>query len=398
MADISAERAPAALLAEVEREVARLRPAMKSVDDAAIRRALASGEAPEAAAARLVTEAEAASAAGDCAGAAARAREAEEAILAGVGIDDEREMLKRLYAMMIECESRLGNEPAAQAAGVRLRHLVSLPPSALARSLWDRYVPQAWPPAASVELAVDSDPPNAHVSIDFHGDGVTPRTRNVAPGVVIVELEKDGYKKAYRRVSVEAGKPARVIVRLLERSHDRVDQIRTSVTGLRGTNPGRRRQVLSKLCQLARVDTLVVLAAEGSKVKIWFFDADRGDLAGEPIHSPFDPATGKVQVLAQRPTPAPDAATIGSVAVPAASAAAALTAASGLPEADVRKPLTVYNPQPWRKSDYTVWSKWYPWAISAAVVAGVVLFIALDEPRVRDTLDLRARWNGPRTK
>src|SRR6185295_4915637 len=155
------------------------------------------------------------------------------------------------YVTMILCEDRLGHADAARAAGTRLRTLVSMPPSPLTQELWDRYAPAPSPtptskpaPAAPardlVELQVDSDPPNARVAINFHLDGVTPRTLKVPPGVVYVEVEKDGYKKAFRRVVVDGVAdgaelaPVRVQFTLADRRQDRAAQVETTVARLRG--------------------------------------------------------------------------------------------------------------------------------------------------------------------
>ncbi len=47
--------------------------------------------------------------AGDCAGAVALAYETEDAALGGLSVDDEREPLKALYALLVACEHQLGH-------------------------------------------------------------------------------------------------------------------------------------------------------------------------------------------------------------------------------------------------------------------------------------------------
>jgi hypothetical protein len=152
------------------------------------------------------------------------------------------------------------------------------------------------PAGPPVELIVDSDPPNARVAINFHVDGVTPRTLKLPPGVVYLELEKTGYKKAFRVVTLarEHG-PTRVVFRLADRREDRAAQVESAVVKLRGSDPTTHPTTLARLAELARVDVLVAIAVSGAgTVKLWWFDSDRGDLIDDPVESPFDPQSGKL--------------------------------------------------------------------------------------------------------
>lgn len=453
--DVSQQHGPGSLTAEVGREVARLRPGWKIVDEGPVRTVLETGEAPEAAFSRLVGEAEKLRAAGDCEEARRRASEAESVGLLGVGMDEERDGLKTVYSIQVACADKAGQVAAAREAMARLRGLVSMPPSALGKPLWEKYAIPAGAPAALpsptptasptsspsptptssptssppppstpvpspssaralpplptfVELAVDSDPPNGHVAVDFHGEGVTPRTLKVASGVHIVEVEKEGYKKAFRRVVADKA-PIRIAFRLIERTHDRADQALAALAGMRGVELQRRRSSLARIAQLARADFVVALVVEGGKVKIWFFDAERGDLGSAAIESAFDPVTGRVDELGKRETPAaapappvaagPAPAGATAVAVPpepAQSAPPPAATGTGLPEAESKKQLAEYNPQPWRKGDDTVWGHWYSWVIAAGVIIGVFLLVRADEPKIENDLDVRAHWGGPK--
>ena len=291
---LAAERAPETLRREVERW-ARGRGLTK-LKDPGMQRALVGPEAAGPVVARLVTAAREKQEAGDCGAAVSLAREAETAALAGLSVDDEREPLKALYTLLIACEHGLGDADLARAAGVRLRTLVSMPPSALPKDLWERYIGATAPDAGTehlVELTVDSDPPNARVAINFHFDGVTPRTLKVPPGLVYVEVEKAGFKKDFRRIPV-GKEPARVVFPLADRRQDRVAQVESAVAKLRGSDPTTHPTTLARLAELARVDVLVAIAVNAGTVKLWWFDADRGDLQGDPIESRFDPKTGKM--------------------------------------------------------------------------------------------------------
>jgi hypothetical protein len=296
LVDLSSQRASEPLRAAIEGWAAER--GLKKLPDPGMRRALSGPEPARVAMARLVAAARDRQASGDCAGAADLASQAETVALAGLSVDDEREPLKGLYTILIVCEDQLGHADPARAAGVRLRTLVSLPPSGLPQPLWDRYAAPPGPPAPplpSVELQVDSDPPNARVAINFHADGVTPRTLQVPPGTVYVEVEKDGYKKAFRRITVERA-PARVVFPLADRRQDRTAQVESTVAALRGADPLTHPTTLARLAELARVDILVAIAANATgTVKMWWFDADRGDLIGDaPIESRFDAKTGRL--------------------------------------------------------------------------------------------------------
>jgi len=169
--------------------------------------------------------------------------------------------------------------------------------------------PKAEAAAPPVELTIDSDPPNARVAINFHINGVTPRTLKVAPGVVYVEIEKAGYKKAFRKITVDKA-PARAVFSLADRRSDRAAQVETAVAKLRGSDPTTHPTTLARLAELARVDVLVAIAVRAGTVKLWWFDSDRGDLMGDPMESRFDPKTGKIAgklINARTPaTPSPD--------------------------------------------------------------------------------------------
>ncbi len=298
---MATEHAPEALKVEVE-SWAKGRGLIK-LTDAGMQRALNGPTATEPVIAHLVGVARTKQEAGDCAGAIALAYETEDAALGGLSVDDEREPLKVLYALLVACEHQLGHTAEARAAGVRLRTLVSLPPSALSHDLWETYVaqptadagaaPKPDPAATPVELTIDSDPPNARVAINFHINGVTPRTLKVAPGVVYVEIEKAGYKKAFRKITVDKA-PARAVFSLADRRSDRAAQVESAVARLRGSDPTTHPTTLARLAELARVDVLVAIAVRAGTVKLWWFDSDRGDLMGDPIESRFDPKTGKI--------------------------------------------------------------------------------------------------------
>jgi hypothetical protein len=406
--DITADARNEKVANAVERDVGRLRPGAKPLDDASMRRLLATGEGPAAAASRLTKEADERRNAGDCAGAVDRANQAEALTLANVALDDERDLLRNQYVVLVACQDQLKHAKERDAAAVRLRSLVSLVPTGLSQELWDKYVAKATLPAAKTELHIDSDPPNGQIAVNFHGDGVTPRTLKVPTGTIYVEVQKDGYRKAFRKLEVGT-EPMRTAFRLIERTHDRLDQALATLNLLRRTegNQAPPAQTLSRLAQLSRADFLVVLKLNGNRVKIWFFDAERGGISSDTIDSEVDPATGRVTTLAARvggapppPPPAPSTPAPAPSATPAAPAPAPPVESKptidlkpkpeGLPEAQAKQvqPSVVQR----RKKPGT---PWWSWLIAGAVGASLLTYIYLDRPQHQDTLAVRAFWVPP---
>ena len=402
--DISAEGRNEKVTAQVEKEVTRLRPGSKPLEDLAMRRLLATGEGPAAAAARLTKEAEEQQAVGDCAGAVDRANQAEALTLGSVSLDDERELLRNQYTVLVICEEQLGHAAQRDAAAHRLRTMVSLQPRGLSTELWQKYVANATPPAATTELHVDSDPPNAQIAVNFHGEGVTPHTLKVPPGTVYVEVQKEGFLKGFRKLQVGT-QPARTAFRLIDRTHDRLDQALATTNLLRRADPGAKPSVsnLSRLAQLARADFLVLLALKGDHARIWFFDAEKGALSTEAMESAVDLATGKVAALAgrsapvQKPAPAPSPA--ATPATPTAPAAPTPAPAEAAPEPKTAtgetpsEPPLVTQPAPVPvKPRKKQGAPWWSWLIAGAVGSGVLLYIYLDRPQKEGTLAVKATW------
>jgi hypothetical protein len=366
---------------------------------------LATGEGPAAAATRLSKEAQERQAAGDCPGAVDRANQAEILSLGSVSLDDERELLRNVYSALVACENELGHAAQRDLAARRLRSLVSLPPPGLPAELWQKYVATATAGAATTELHVDSDPPNAQIAVNFHGEGVTPRTLKVAPGTVYVEVQKEGYLKAFRKLQVGA-QPARTTFRLVDRTHDRLDQALATANLLRRADPAAKPSIssLSRLAQLARADFLVLLAVKGDRAKIWFFDLEKGALSAEAMESPVDLATGKVASLAVRgpgaaapaPAPAPPTPTPAPTTTPETPEP---PTTAGPPKKVTPEPapepfVTQPTPQPVKRKKSG--APWWSWLIAGAIGSGLLVYIYLDRPQKEGTLAVRATWVPPR--
>lgn len=383
----------AAVIAETERELARLRPGSRPIEDADLRRLLATGEGPGARSARLVRQAEGRLADDACDAAVADATEAEALTLEHVTLDDERDLLRRAYTVLVTCHDRAGRADERSRAALKLRALSALPPEGFPQELWDRAVAPAVAPEGGVEIYVDTDPPNAQVQVNLRGEGVTPRTIKVPPGEVLVEVQKDGYVKGFRRLAAEAV-PLRAVFRLIDKGRDRMAQAQTTFTFLRGLDPAGALRTLARLAQLARAEALVLVTLGEERVQLRFFDAERGRLADEVIDSPYDPATGRIALLAARPTPAaavPKLSSQGAAAVDGGGRSAPpeppASVGAALPEADWRakKPVTLKrSPAPW-------WS----WAIAGALGVAFGAYVFLDAPEQADTLAVRAYWRPP---
>jgi hypothetical protein len=398
--DMSSEGRNEKVAASVESDVLHLRPGAKLLDDVAMRRLLATGEGPAAAATRLSHEAQEQMQAGDCAGAVDKAAQAETLTLTTVSLDDEREMLRNQYSVLVVCHHELGHTAERDAAALRLRNLVSLPPPSVPAEIWQKYVATAAPGPGTVELVIDSDPPNAQIAVNFHGEGVTPHTMKVAPGTIYVEVQKEGYLKAFRKVQV-AAQSARAVFRLIDRTHDRLDQALATVNVLRRADPGTKPSgpTLSRLAQLARADVLVLLSLKGDRAKVWFFDAERGALSNDVIDSAFDPASGRVAVLAARvgksvaanPTAAPVTATTGAPPEPKP----ATTRVYISPAAAPAEPQIVETPQVTIPKRFKKPTPWWSWLIAAAIGGALLTYIYLDRPQHQGTLGVRATWTPP---
>jgi hypothetical protein len=404
------------LVGEIEKEIERLRPGNRRIDDEVMRRLLGTGEGPAAAAQRLVAEAQAARTADDCKTAIDKSRAAETMLLTALSIDEEREPLKSLYILQVICEARLNRPTELAVASARLRALVALPPTELPLPLWQKHVEKASFGAATVELQADSDPPNAQLSINLHGEGVTPRTLKVAPGLVFVEVQKDGFKKAFRVVEVR-DRPVRTALRLVPRAQDRTEQAENQLRFLQKSAEAEdRTSTLSRLSQLARVETLVLIKVAGDKVRISFYDAERGALAEAPLESRWDPATGRVAALANRTAapgaggakpPAPPAPAVPLPGTPAASPPPSagrgdsLTpepapppgekppAVGGLPEAQAAKQTAAPSVRKKRPG-----APWWSWVIAGAVGAAFITFMYADQTTTSDKIDVTADWPG----
>jgi hypothetical protein len=407
--DISAEGRNEKTTAELEREVVRLRQGTKPIEDPVMRRLLATGEGPAAAATRLTHEAQEQASNGDCAAAVDRAYQAETLTLASVSLDDERELLRNQYTVLVMCEDKLGHAAERDLAARHLRALVSLPPPGLPAQMWQTHVLNATDPPGTIELQIDSDPANAQIAVNFHGEGVTPHTLKVAPGPVYVEVQKDGYIKAFRKLQV-SNQPARAVFRLIDRTHDRLDQALATANLLRRADPAQKPSIstLSRLAQLARADYLVLLAVKGTRAKIWFFDADKGALSTDVIESDVDPSTGKIAALAARGSPAsaakpatPTVATAPAIPAPAPATPATTPAAPSAPPAATAAPKvtgeteTVSEPvspiSRRRKSS----APWWSWLIAGAIGSSLLVYIYLDRPQKQGTLAVKATWVPP---
>lgn len=408
--DLSATPPPAAVIAEIEREVARLRPGFRPIDDQAMRQLLGNGEGPAEAAARLVGEARKLRAAGNCAAAEARVAEAESLALANLSVEEERPLLVDVHVVRVRCADARGDAAAFAAAAVRLRGLTANPPADFPVDLWDARIASAVPPPGTVELFVDTEPANAQVFVSFRAEGVTPRTLKLPPGDYDVEVQKEGFRKAHRRVKLREGAAARAVFRLIDRARDRHDQVESALRSMRKEGVVVQPSTLSRIAQLARVDQLVVVTAEEARVGIAFFDAERGALSRDRITSRFDPATGRVEALADRPTPPHRAAgdemrTVPGILAPIGPGGAATrpdetrtkaegagaTADVALPEADATAAMPT-SPGGKRGS-----SPWWAWLIAGAVIAGIGVAVYMDQPQRSSTLNVRAHWDGPET-
>lgn len=276
VADVSPARAPATVLDRIERETATSRPGLQLVEDATMRTLLRDAESAAVTTKRQLGQARTRRLAGDCAAALTAATAAEAQALDLMTLDEQRAPLREAYTTILLCEHALGHEDRAAAAARSLHLLTSLRPDDVPEALWQRYVKTA-ANAQQAELRIDSEPPNAHVTVDFHDAGFTPCTVKQAQGTALVQIEKRGYKRGLRRVTA-GGEPTRVSFTLAERRNDRTTSVRDLIVALRGREPDRDRTLLARLAQLARADVLVLVSASEGTLRVWTFDAERGEV------------------------------------------------------------------------------------------------------------------------
>ena len=395
--NLSPRDLPPPVVEEAEREYARLRGGAAAAIDASLRRLLITGETPDKSLPRLVEEASKHHTQGNCAAAIPPARQAENLALSSVPADDAREPLKRIYSLLVACEDDLGRAEVRDQAARHLRALVYSPPQELSVSLWDAYVKNAVAPPAVTEMQVDSEPANAQVILNFHAQGVTPRTLKVPPGEVLIEIQKPGYKKAFRKLEPHE-RPPRVAFRLADLRRDRIQSVAANLQLLDQESALEQRQrTLAQLAQLVRADTLMLLRAEASRIVIRFFDAERGAVTNETIISPFDPETGRIDVLANQQTEAKSEKRANVLAPaltsePRPNANEVRAPAGNLGEGSVAHEETnraALRPRP-RPDNGT--GPWWGWLIAAAVAGAIVAVAVSDQPRRADTINVNASF------
>lgn len=399
--NLSGSATPAALLAELEREVSRLHAGAEPIREEALRRLLATAEQPAEAAAARVAAASAAAQAGDCASALTQLDEAELLALSSLATGPARDVQRRVHVLGVTCAAELGRTAELTLHARRLRMLVETAPEELPRELWDAHVAGALPGAAGPsdpELQIDSEPANAQVFVNFRSAGTTPLSLRVPRGEVLIEVEKEGYKKAFRRLDVREPE-RRTVFRLMDLQRDRSEMVTAALRALRSADPAQRPSVLAQLAQWVRADLLVLARVEardeGPVVSLWQFDAERGALAREVIVSRFDPDSGRVEALAARAPAAAARAPVAGALAPAGDrrprrepdeAGADAAMATGLPGS--------YADRPAFRGPPRTRPPWWSYLIAAGVVGLVAALVVLDQPNTARTLDFRATWAG----
>jgi PEGA domain len=386
--NLSGASLPQTVVASVEREVQRLRPGTQLILEDPVVRLLETGETPEVAAPRLVAQAEAARASGDCALALNLGNEAEMLLFGSVATATARPLLIRVFTTALLCSETLSQNETLILSARRLKAMTDTPPEGFPQASWDAHVATLVEPTESTELFIDSEPANAQISVNFRAVGTTPHTLKVSRGEVLIELEKEGYKKSFRRLELLESQK-RTVFRLIGIRADRAELIGSALNILSRVTPTERPQVLSQLAQWARADLLVLLKIENGMLRIWQFDADRGAAATEVIDSTFDPESGRVAALAERKAAGEKRAGLLSPGKPGKEN----------PDLSVHADDEEGLPTTFAKQRYTGIKKthppWWSYIVATAVVGIVVGLVIADQPRAASDLDITATWNGP---
>jgi hypothetical protein len=192
--------------------------------------------------------------------------------------------------------------------------------------------------------------------------------------------------------------PQRAVFRLIDRTHDRVDQALATVNLLRRADPAEKpaASTLSRLTNLVRADVLVLLSLKGDRARIWYFDAEKGALSNEALESTVD-ASGRVAALTAKVaalTPAPPAPASAPTASGEGTSTAApkklnLNAPPPEPQITETAPPSVTYPRH-RKP-----TPWWSWLIAGAIGAGLLAYIYSDRPQKQGTLGVHASWVPP---
>lgn len=397
--NLSGADLPQSVLVEAERQYARLRPGATTINDAGIKRLLFTGETASAAVPRLIEGARAKRSLGVCNEAIVLATEAEDLIFNSIPPDEAREPLKTIYTLLVACEDNLGRAEQRAQAARRLRALVSLPPDDLPPGLWEAFVDKAVPGPATIELQVDSEPPNAQIFLNFHAVGTTPTTLKVATGEVLIELQKEGYKKGFRRIEMQ-NRAERTVLRLSDVKRDRTELVASTMRTLSTKEDLREYpRSLAQLSQWLRADALVLMRAAGVRVSIEFFDAERGQLAQEHLFSLYDRTTGNIEALAQKATPAVNAnATTGGrpgILAPVASEGRATGTPVSVANSTDGETLTETYRAPYDESrgrPNRGKPPWWSWLIAAAVAGGIAFAVFADQPKTSNTINVKASF------
>jgi hypothetical protein len=221
----------------------------------------------------------------------------------------------------------------------------------------------------------------------------------VAPGEVLIELHKEGYKKGFRRIEMQ-NRPERTVLRLADVKRDRTELVASTMRTLSTKEDLREYpRSLAQLSQWVRADALVLLRAAGDRVSIEFFDAERGQLAQQHLFSHYDRTTGSIEALAQKATPAVKAnVNTGGrpgILAPVASdgrVTGTPVALANSPDGEVlqetyKAPLDERRNRPNRGKP-----PWWSWLIAAAVAGGIAFAVLADQPKTSNTINVKASF------
>ena len=387
--NLSGASLPQTVVASVQREVQRLRPGTRLILEDSVVRLLETGETPEVAAPRLVERAEAARASGDCALALNLGNEAEVLLLGAVPSATAKPLLIRVFATALLCAETLSQKDTLNVNARRLKAITDAPPEGFPQAAWEAHVATLVEPAESTELFIDSEPANAQISVNFRASGSTPHTLTVSRGEALIEIEKEGYKKSFRRLEMLESQK-RTVFRLIGIRADRAELIGSALNILSRITPTEKPLVLSQLAQWARADLLVLLKIENGMLRIWQFDADRGASATEVLDSTFDPDSGRVQALAERKAVGEKRAGLLSPGK-AGKENPDLSVHADDDEEGLPTTFAKQRPTGLKKTR----PPWWSYIVATAVVGVVVGLVIADQPRAASDLDIKATWNGP---
>jgi hypothetical protein len=265
---------------------------------------------------------------------------------------------------LLLCHHDLGEKAAAVGVAARLRELTGdQRPSGIPEPVWVAY-PLAPLPLDRRELRVNA-PAQASVFLDDQSAGTGPLVLPVGPGAHRVRVEQGGHRVFNQAVPAGPG-PDAVQVVLVPSAEDAFAEARQRVDTLRRAAQPFDERGLTALGRQLGLDELLVVAQQGTSLRVRWLSVSLGKLAGTEQRVALPVANPAVAGLLGQRQALLDAEK---------QRAAAETAGKG-------------SGGDKKEKSKSLWKKWYFW-VAAGVVAAVVAGFAIKDSLQKDVVILQ---------